>query len=116
MGEMNNKEIGTTVYMQANSQVKRVLNRFAIVAAGGELATNYGLTGWEAGESYLGAKACFDNWLSNLSNAKDSQEEAQAIEQIRLFIEQHGESRFADLNKVEERRLKVKSVKVLAGS
>jgi putative DNA primase/helicase len=91
---------------QANSQVKRVLNRFAIVAAGGELATSYGLTGWEPGEAYLGAKACFDSWLSNLSSAKDSQEESQAIEKIRLFIEQHGESRFADLNKTDDRRLK----------
>jgi len=91
---------------QANSQVKRVLNRFAIVAAGGELATSYGLTGWQAGESFVAAKACFDSWLSNLSNAKDSQEENQAIDQIRLFIEQHGESRFADLNKSDDRRLK----------
>lgn len=91
---------------QANSQVNRVLNRFAIVAAGGELASSYGLTGWEPGESYLAAKSCFESWLSNLSNAKDSQEESQAIEQIRLFIEQHGESRFADLDKTDDRRLK----------
>ncbi|MDG6777690.1 DUF927 domain-containing protein [Thiomicrorhabdus sp. zzn3] len=89
---------------QANSQVQRVLNRFAIVAAGGELATSYGLTGWEQGEAYSAAKACFNSWLSNLQSAKDSQEEIQAIDQIRLFIEQHGESRFTDLDHYSESR------------
>lgn len=88
----------------ANSQVKRVLNRFAIVAAGGELATHFGLTGWPPGEASAAAKACFDSWLGNLSNAQDSQEEAQAIERIRLFIMQHGESRFTDLDNYDEKR------------
>lgn len=104
--EMQTEFIKENLPEQANSQVARVLNRFAMVAAGGELATIYGLTGWEAGDSFLASQACFKSWLSNLSNAKDSQEEAQAIEIIRLFIEQHGESRFADLNKSDDRRLK----------
>jgi len=51
---------------KANAQIKRVLNRFAVVAAGGELATHYGLTGWQSGESFIAAKACFENWLNNV--------------------------------------------------
>lgn len=90
----------------ANSQVKRVINRFAMVAAGGELATRYGLTGWQDGEAMAAAKACFENWLSGLQSATHSQEEMQAIARVRAFIEQHGESRFADLNKSDDRRLK----------
>lgn len=86
----------------ANSQVKRVLNRFAIVAAGGELASSFGLTGWDVGEASFSAKACFDSWLANLSSVKESQEEVQSIEQIRLFIERFGESRFSDLNRASD--------------
>lgn len=97
-----NEFIKQTTPNGANSQVKRVLNRFAIVAAGGELATSYGLTGWGIGEAFSAAKACFDSWLSNLASAKDSQEEVQAIEQIRLFIERFGESRFSDLNRAND--------------
>ncbi len=82
----------------ANSQVQRVLNRFALVAAGGELATRYGITGWKEGEAYEGAKACFNSWLANLGNVEHSQEHIQGIQRVRLFIEQHGESRFRSLN------------------
>jgi len=58
--------VSSNIPEHANSQVKRVLNRFAVVAAGGELATHYGLTGWQPGESFIAAKACFENWLNNV--------------------------------------------------
>jgi len=100
--ELQNEFLKDNTPEQANSQVRRVLNRFAIVAAGGELATSYGLTGWQAGESFIAAKACFDSWLSNLGNAQDSQEETQALKKIRLFIERYGESRFSDLSRAND--------------
>lgn len=81
-----------------NSQVSRVLNRFAVIAGGGELATHYGVTGWEQGTAYQGAKDCFINWLTGIGDITYSQEHRQAIERIRLFIEQHGLSRFDDLD------------------
>lgn len=34
---------------EADGQVQRVAHRFALIAAAGEIATGYGLTGWEAG-------------------------------------------------------------------
>jgi len=83
----------------ANSQVIRVLNRFAMVAAGGELATYYGLTGWGAGESFKAATTCFNSWLGSLKSARHSYEEMQALDQIRGFIERNGESRFAELSR-----------------
>ncbi|WP_130537650.1 DUF927 domain-containing protein [Thiomicrorhabdus indica] len=86
----------------ANSQVRRVLNRFAMVAAGGELATSYGITGWEKGEAFKAAKACFESWLGNLKSAKHSHEEMQALEQVRGFVERYGESRFAELSRADD--------------
>ncbi|WP_068649772.1 DUF927 domain-containing protein [Thiomicrospira sp. XS5] len=86
----------------ANSQVRRVMNRFSMVAAGGELATSLGLTGWEPGEAMLATKGCFEAWVSNLKSIKHSQEEMQALDQIRGFIERYGESRFSDLNRIKD--------------
>jgi uncharacterized protein (DUF927 family) len=43
-------------------QPGRVLRRFALVAAAGELATEAGLTGWEAGEATRSARGCFESW------------------------------------------------------
>ncbi len=86
----------------ANSQVSRAINRFAIVAAGGELATYLGVTGWEAGEAYAGIKACFDGWCSNLISSTESHEETSAIKVVRSFIAKHGESRFLDLRRAND--------------
>jgi len=44
-------------------QVHRVARRFALVAVAGELATRYGLTGWNEGEAMNAAKTCFSAWL-----------------------------------------------------
>lgn len=43
-------------------QPGRVLRRFALVAAAGELATEAGLTGWTAGEATRSAQGCFESW------------------------------------------------------
>lgn len=82
----------------ANSQVKRVLNLFSMVASAGELATSFNVTDWKEGEAIRAAEQCFNSWLNNLGNATQSQEHHQAIEQVKAFIEQHGESRFTNLD------------------
>lgn len=79
----------------ADGQVKRVADRFAIVAAAGELATYWGITGWKEGEATKAAKICFTDWL-NGRGGSGSHEDQQALEQVRSFIEKHGSSRFAE--------------------
>jgi len=78
----------------ANGQVQRVAGRFALVAAAGELATEFKITGWPAGEAIDGTQACFKAWLKE-RGGHGSQEEREALQQVRHFIEVHGESRFA---------------------
>lgn len=88
----------------AASEVSRVAHRFALVAFAGELATELGITGWQPDEAPAAAKAMFGAWLGGRGTTGSTDEEA-AIRQIRLFIEQHGASRFQRLNGLDDRTL-----------
>ena len=47
----------------AASEVSRVAHRFALAAFAGELATNYGLTGWQPDDATAAIKSLFQTWL-----------------------------------------------------
>lgn len=79
----------------SSGQVKRVGRRFGLVAAGGELATSYGITGWAIGAATEAAKKCFIDWLLNRGSEKDL-EERNILSRLQHFFEAHGESRFAE--------------------
>lgn len=64
----------------ADGQIKRAANRFALVAAAGELARE--ITGWPEGESSRGVKACFDSWLAG--RGEGSHESNQPLSPLRL--------------------------------
>lgn len=74
----------------ADGQIKRSANRFALVAAAGELASD--ITGWPEGESFRGVKVCFDAWLAE--RGEGSHESTQAIEAVRGQLLKWGDSRF----------------------
>lgn len=78
----------------AGGQARRVAARFAIIAAGGELATSLGVTGWEAGEAINSAVICFNAWVDGREGT-GQQEQQKMLEQALLFFELHGESRFS---------------------
>lgn len=86
----------------ADGQAVRVAERFALIAAGGELASALGVTGWPAGEAARGVGACFRDWLEHRGGA-GSREDAEALAQVRHFIEAHGEARFTDLAATHDR-------------
>jgi putative DNA primase/helicase len=52
---------------------------------------------WEKGEALLAVKSCFDAWLS-LRGGAAAAEDTAIVEQVTLFIEQHGASRFQYLD------------------
>jgi putative DNA primase/helicase len=76
-----------------SSQVRSVFSRFALIAAGGELATEFGITGWPEGEAERAAETCVRAWLKRRGTTDDQETEA-GIRQIRAFIEAYGDSRF----------------------
>jgi uncharacterized protein (DUF927 family) len=77
----------------ADGQVRSVAARFALIAAAGELATAYDITGWPEGEAPRAAGACFRRWL-NARGGAGAGEDIRALEQVRAFIAAHGSSRF----------------------
>lgn len=80
----------------AFGQVRRVLARFALIAAGGELAAHYGIVGWTPGEATTGAARCWNDWLVARGGAGE-READRAVAQVRAFLEAHGASRFAPI-------------------
>ena len=84
----------------ADGQVKRVAKRFLLAALAGELATEWGLLPWEPGDSLQAAKVCFDAWLGQRGGT-GAHEDTAILSQVKLFIEQHGSSRFQDLDRPE---------------
>ncbi len=79
----------------AHGQARRVAGRFALVGAAGELATVWGVTGWQPGEAMWAARTCFDAWLSR-RGGQGNQEEKAMLRQVREFIRRKGESAFTD--------------------
>lgn len=77
----------------ADGQVSRVAARFGLVAAGGEMATAFGVLPWEPGEATRAAATCFGDWLSTRGGIEPA-EERDGIAAVRRFIELHGMARF----------------------
>ncbi|MDZ7641637.1 MAG: DUF927 domain-containing protein [Desulfurivibrio sp.] len=93
-----------TVPAAASGQVARVSRRFALVAVAGELATEYGLTGWAEGEAARAAATCFRNWMDSYGPV-GNREEGQLLAQVRAFFEAHGSARFENADASDEMKV-----------
>lgn len=83
----------STLERSVAGQVRRVLDRCALIAFAGETATRYGITGWVKNEATDAAASIFQQWLTQ-RGGYGGQEETQLIDQVSEFFERHGESRF----------------------
>lgn len=79
----------------SGNQVGRIVDRFALLAVAGEMATEAGITGWQSGEAYAAAKQCLSAWLNDRGHSAN-QEEIDALEKVRRFITGNQYTRFAD--------------------
>ncbi|MBC8948408.1 DUF927 domain-containing protein [Xenorhabdus sp. TS4] len=77
----------------AGAQLDRVLERFALCAAAGELATEWGITGWDTGESLRCVGECFKAYVDSRGTTGDL-EAVNGIERLRVYLSTYGESRF----------------------
>jgi putative DNA primase/helicase len=80
----------------SDGQVRSVAGRFGVIAAAGELATEWGILPWELGEATQASATCFKAWLNDRGGIGAGEVQA-AIRQVRAFFEQHGTSRFAEI-------------------
>jgi putative DNA primase/helicase len=85
-------------------QEERAAARCALIGLAGEVATEYGLTGWPAGASMDAAVIAFNAWRDFRGSTPGDQEPRKIREAIRDFIERHGESRFVDAEASPELR------------
>ncbi|MGK2915799.1 MAG: DUF927 domain-containing protein [Porticoccaceae bacterium] len=81
-------------------QDKRTAGRFALLALAGELATEYGITGWPEGAAVEAAAECFKAWRS--LRGKGNDERRQILDRVSGFIERHGDSRFSNADTIAD--------------
>ncbi|HRH79462.1 MAG TPA: DUF927 domain-containing protein [Thiobacillaceae bacterium] len=81
-------------------QDKRAAGRFALLALSGEVATEYGITGWPEGEAIKAAADGFTAWRAIRGRGND--ERRQILERVSGFLERHGDGRFSDADRDHE--------------
>ena len=88
------KDLPAFVAEGGEGQDERAAARFALAALAGEVATEYGLTGWPEGAAIAAAGDAFQAWRSIRGRGND--ERRQIAERVSEFIDRHGDSRFSD--------------------
>jgi len=77
----------------ASAEVRRAGRRFALVAAAGRLATQFGITGWDEEEAFWGVWQCVQGWIG-VRGTTGSIDADDGVRQVLHFIQSHGASRF----------------------
>lgn len=76
----------------------RAAERFALVALAGELATEYGITGWEKGSAIAATIECFNAWVGRRDSGAKNSDRQKVLDAVGGFIATHGNSRFQHVN------------------
>jgi len=79
--------------VDVDPQVTRVAEKIAIVVAGGELATEMGLTDWPKGQAIWAGEECFNSWL-DMRGGNNAQEADVAVSTVQNKLIQFGHSKF----------------------
>ena len=88
----------------SDGQVQRVAARFALAACAADEAIRWGILPWPGSEGHKAASACFTAWL-DARGGTGSAELQEGLAQVRSFIQQHGASRFEDLDAGQGQRI-----------
>ena len=75
-----------------DGQIHRAASRFAVLAAVGEVARE--ITGWPEGTALDAMAALLRGWIKCRGTGRH--EDKEAVETVRLYIEQYGDARFTD--------------------
>jgi putative DNA primase/helicase len=96
------------VEKDAAGQIERAAKRFGLIAAAGELASEFGITGWQAGVAAAAAETAFKRWTEvRGGDGKEPAEARVAIRQVTSIIVNYGESRF---DEVDEKGFRIEAV------
>ncbi|MFI3120598.1 MAG: DUF927 domain-containing protein [Methylococcaceae bacterium] len=75
-------------------QEMRAARSFALVALAGELASDYGVTGWVKGATIDAVKTCFQQWRDH--RGVGATEDKVILDAVKDFIDRFGDSRFTN--------------------
>ncbi|BEV72294.1 DUF927 domain-containing protein [Paludibacterium sp. THUN1379] len=78
---------------QAKGQIRRSIQRFALVACAGELAIRWGVLPWPVGHAEQMVGRLLGEWLRSRGGQSDS-DLLNGLAQVRAYLETYGESRF----------------------
>ncbi|SNT30376.1 Uncharcterized protein, DUF927 family [Noviherbaspirillum humi] len=84
----------------AEGQEKRAAQHLALIALAGELATEFGVTGWREGEALEAAAEALKLWHD--MRGSGNSERRDMLGQLQEFIDRHGDSRFSSTDPVQE--------------
>jgi len=84
----------------SSGQIIRVAKDFVRMGIVGEYATEWGFTGWEAGDATNSARRCFENWLAKWGTF-GSREELTILESIKATI-QRDKAQFSELTSLKD--------------
>jgi putative DNA primase/helicase len=101
--DMRNRFAGVVDLKGATPQVERVADRFALVAAAGELAIQFEIVPWHKNDVLNAAAHLFSEWLKSRGSSNVPAEIRDAIDHIRQMIIAHGSSRFDPADERPER-------------
>ncbi|KTD11921.1 inner membrane protein [Legionella gratiana] len=104
MSNRSKQFVDNVINQEATGQITRVARRFALVATAGELATQFGLTGWQQGDSFKAANLCFQSWQETFGT-DGNREDRAILAQVRAFFESHGTSRFDNVKAPNNERI-----------
>ena len=89
VGRLINQFVGLyRPHGKIDGQVERVIRKFALVAAAGEMAIAYGIVPWVKGTALTSVGRCFEGWLDDRGTT-GSLEDAEAIAHVRAYIQQN---------------------------
>lgn len=89
---------------EASGQVQRAARRFLLCAAAGVLAVQYGIVPWREADVLGAIEHCFTLWLEGRGGDGNA-EDGKVLEQVRHFIEMHGQARFSRLDGKDKERV-----------
>lgn len=82
---------------KAESQIKRIANRMAIIAYAGEAAIEFGILPFKHGEVIESVKSCFEDFIESRGSTSNLEEE-KILKQFRRLLEIYGDSRFLEIS------------------
>jgi putative DNA primase/helicase len=104
LADLLDRVVNTAFVVDGDGQAKRAAARFALVALAGEIAREYGVVDWPAGEAITAAAGAMRAWQS-LRGGGGNQEQRQIPERVVEFIERHGDSRFSAADAPDDARV-----------